>query len=51
MLSARRPSDEEAERPVIALKWDPFPPNEVSRISQYVRKGKRKDIRKRLGIN
>jgi hypothetical protein len=24
------------------LKWDPFPPNEVSGIAQYVRKGERR---------
>ena len=32
--TARRPSDEGAVRPVIA-----FPPNEVGRIAQHVRKG------------
>ena len=29
------------------LKWDPFPPNEVGRISQHVRKGEERE--KRMG--
>ena len=38
--SARRPSDEGAVRPVIASNGCPFPPNDVARIAQNVRKGK-----------
>ena len=37
--SARRPSDEGAVRPFIALKWGPFPPNEVGRIAQHFKTG------------
>jgi hypothetical protein len=34
----------------LSSKWDPFPPNEVGRIAQHVRKGEGKKYAKRTGL-